>query len=198
MFLEADEPVREILDRVRGKVADVGCGPAQYFERLLPGIRRGEVEYVGIDPRPGKVIEEAEARGEVVVQRCGVEEAVVPRGSLDWALVLRSHNHLADLWRAYRRIVGALKWGGHLLVVDNVAFGLVRPAVTQVKIRAVPAGEGLEHVRDHDGEMAMAFFNRFPLRLLQQRHLGPDTANQWVLLYQKAWPSGEFGEDGFQ
>lgn len=197
LFLKADLPVRAQLDLVTGNVADIGCGPAYYFERLLPGIRSGSLRYLGVDPSPGAAILQAQQEGLIQLQRCGVEQASLPRGTFDWILVLRSHNHLADLWGAYRRMVGALKWGGKLLVVDNIAFGLVRPKLAKTSLDSIPSGTGLEHLRDHDGHQALRFLSRFPLRPLYIQHLGPDTADQWVLLFEKAWPSGMFGEEAF-
>jgi len=197
LFTVADEPVIRLLAEVRGKVADVGCGPAYYFNRIMPAIETGEVSYTGVDPSPGPVIEQAASEGKIRLLRCGVEEAALEPRAFDWVLVLRSHNHLVDLWRAYRNIVRSLKWGGKLLVVDNIAFGLVRPGMTRELLDSIPAGSGLEHLRDHDGIAAQRFLARFPLRPIEVHHLGHETANQWVLLFEKAWPSGASGVEEF-
>ena len=97
----------------------------------------------------------------------------------------------------YPAVLSALRWGGRLLVVDNVSFGLVRPTVTEAAIKALPPGEGIEHLRDHDQRDAASFLQRFPLVEVERQAVGPTTANQWLLLYQKLWPGGQTGHDTY-
>jgi SAM-dependent methyltransferase len=196
-FATSEKQVRRILAGLQGRVLDVGCGQSQYGDLLQGKLESGEIDYVGIDPAPGKNVVELAESGLIDLREQALEDGEFGRGEFDWVLVLRSHNHLADLWTAYVRILAALRWGGRLLVVDNVSFGLVRPTVTEAAIKALPPGEGIEHLRDHDQHDAASFLQRFPLVEVERQAVGPTTANQWLLLYQKLWPGGQTGHDTY-
>lgn len=196
-FGPAEAQVRRILSGMQGRVLDVGCGQSRYGDLLSSKLESGEIDYVGLDPAPGENIRALAESGRIDLRRQGLEEGGFQRREFDWILVLRSHNHLADLWTAYVRILAALRWGGRLLVVDNVSFGLVRPAVTEAAIKALPPGEGNEHLRDHDQDAAASFLQRFPLVEVARQAVGPTTANQWLLLFQKLWPGGQTGHDTY-
>jgi SAM-dependent methyltransferase len=213
-FLPAEEAVGRVLERLSGRVLDVGCGQPRYAALLERKLAAGEIAYVGVDPhlpadaklQPGGgallalpcAEELARVRpGELRWVRAGIEGLAVPPGAFDWVLVLRSYNHLLDLWSAGRGILRALRWGGCLLVVDNVPFGVVRSRVDRGTIKAIPRGAGMEHLRTHGAAEAEAFLARFPLRVEQRSEVGPDTSNQWVLLYRKLWPAGLPGRDAY-
>ncbi len=196
-FGPAEKKVRRILAGLQGRVLDVGCGQSQYGDLLNQKLERGEIDYVGIDPAPGKNVRDLAKAGLIDLREQGLEDGRFGRGEFDWVLVLRSHNHLADLWSAYVKVLSALRWGGRLLVVDNISFGLVRPMVTEAAIKALPPGEGIEHLRDHDHDGAASFLRRFPLVEVERQAVGPTTANQWLLLYQKLWPGGQLGQDTY-
>jgi MoaA/NifB/PqqE/SkfB family radical SAM enzyme/SAM-dependent methyltransferase len=192
-----EQRVRRILSGLTGRVLDVGCGQTRYQDLLDQKLTGGDISYVGLDPYPGDSVRALAAGRRIELRVEAIEDSVFQAGEFDWVLVLRSHNHLSDLWTAYTRILGALKWGGRLLVVDNVSFGLVRPRVPRQTILALPPGAGLEHLRDHDHQAAAGFLQRFPLQLITRHEVGPDTGNQWLLLYQKLWPGGQVGRDTY-
>ena len=196
-FGPAEKQVRRILAGLQGRVLDVGCGQSRYDDLFSSKLEKGEIDYVGIDPAPGDNVRRLAESGLIELRIQGLEEAQFRPGEFDWVLVLRSHNHLADLWTAYVRILAALRWGGRLLVVDNVSFGLVRPTVSEAAIKALPPGQGVEHLRDHDQDAAAFFMQRFPLVEVSRQEVGPATANQWLLLYQKLWPGGQTGRDTY-
>jgi len=201
LFSSADECVTETLSGLSGSVLDVGCGQTRYGALLEKKIVDGEIAYWALDPEPGEnaLRLAAQERGRVSLLRTAIEDAALAKGSFDWVLVLRSHNHLHDLWTAYCKIIGALKWGGHLLVVDNVAFGLVRLLVARETVESlVPEdGAGQEHLRNHGAAEAAAFLSRFPLVEVGRVSVSPSTANQWLLHYRKLWPAGKVGKDTF-
>jgi pyruvate-formate lyase-activating enzyme/SAM-dependent methyltransferase len=198
VFTAAELRVRRILSGLEGRILDVGCGQTRYHDLLLSKLNEGSISYVGVDPRPGDEIRSLAGTGRVELYESGIEEQAFTDREFDWALILRSHNHLADLWTAYSRIMGVLRWGGHLLVVDNVAFGLVRPTISRSLIDSLPKGSGLEHLRNHSDADAGAFLGRFPLLEVERHPLGPRTANQWVILYRKLWPGGQKGVDSYR
>jgi SAM-dependent methyltransferase len=107
-------------------------------------------------------------------------------GTLDHALVLRSWNHLRAPGLVVRRLVDALRPGGSLLVVDNVAFGLARTRAQTG--RAERSSAGFEHFRDDDAGAAhrtIAEAAGASLALVERRDVGPGTANQWLLRYAR-------------
>lgn len=197
-FSVAEGEVRGILQKVAGKTLDVGCGETRYGGLLEEKLETGELSYFGVDPSPGREVRELAGQGRVTLWETGIESAPLERAAFDWILVLRSHNHLADLWTAYSRLVGSLKWGGLLLVVDNVAFGVLRQSTFKERVEAIPAGTGIEHLRNDTAAEAHRFLRSFPLRLEARRDVTPATANQWLLLYRKAWPNGQLGKDTFR
>ena len=197
LFLEADRGVESVLRESTGAVLDVGCGHTRYDRVLRPKIDSGAIQYTGVDPQPAPSVRSLVAETGSTLFEGGIEEMPLPRQAFDEVWVLRSHNHLADLWTAYTKIVRALKWGGRLLVVDNVAFGLVRSTGMQKAVKALGDLVPPEHLRNHTSDEALAFLSTFPLRLLEESPVTPEGANQWRLLFEKAWPSGELGLDTF-
>jgi pyruvate-formate lyase-activating enzyme/SAM-dependent methyltransferase len=197
LFLASETPVRRILSSLTGSVLDVGCGQTRYGNLLEDKLISGEISYVGVDPDPGEAIRRLAEAGRIGLTHSPIEDAVFQRERFDWVLVLRSHAHLLDLWGAYARMLGALKWGGRLLVVDNMAFGLVREKSPRHAIEALPAGERREHIRNHSLEQAADFLRRFPLVELERHVVTSQTANQWTLLLKKSWPSGASGTDTY-
>jgi SAM-dependent methyltransferase len=182
VFSRDDAIVLAILARLSGRVLDLGGGEAAYVAALPAR----EIEYVCVDPD--------ELRLAVVAARFPFARCVAARaediggelGAFDHVLMLRSYNHLADPGRAVARAVARLRPGGTLLVVDNVAFGLVR--TTAHAARAEGARENLlEHYRnDGAAEAAAVIAAAGPgLRLVERRDVGPGTSNQWLLRYER-------------
>jgi SAM-dependent methyltransferase len=182
VFSRDDAIVLAILARLSGRVLDLGGGEAAYVAALPARA----VEYVCVDPD--------ELRLAVVAARFPFARCVAARaediggelGAFDHVLMLRSYNHLADPGRAVARAVARLRPGGTLLVVDNVAFGLVR--TTAHAARAEGARENLlEHYRnDGAAEAAAVIAAAGPgLRLVERRDVGPGTSNQWLLRYER-------------
>jgi len=185
-FAAAEQEVRAILEDADGVVLDVGCGAGRYPGLFNDLLARGVVtRYMALDPAPGESVLDLAAQFEQAeVLEQGAETLELSPQTVDYALVLRSHNHLDDPWEAYYRIISAVRPGGRLLVADNTAFALVREA--QEALEAVRSMDGLEpeHLRNHSGPEAAAFLARFPLRLLKASEVGPGTANQWLRLYE--------------
>lgn len=197
LFSVCEAPVRRILSSLSGSVLDVGCGQTRYGDLFEDKLRSGQIAYVGLDPAPGETIRSLAKEGRIGMVQSPVEDARLKRGQFDWILVLRSHAHLLDLWGAYSRMLGALKWGGRLLVVDNIAFGLVRERSPRGAVESLPAGAAREHKRNHTVLQAATFLKRFPLVELERHEVTRETANQWALLLKKSWPGGPGGADTY-
>lgn len=182
VFGADDAAVREHLASLRGDVLDLGCGEMPYADALAPSIESGVVRYLGVDP-------DAEA---VAAVRSRLPRAGVVTGTLDdieggatfdHVLVLRSWNHLPDPEAFSRRVRALLRPGGSLIVVDNVAFGLVRtPAQTR---RARRSTAVWEHCRNDDDVRAHAALEHSGLQLQQRVGIRPEGSNQWMLLYTR-------------
>lgn len=185
VFTRDDEAVRAILRALEGRVLDVGGGEATYLAPLADRARAGALDYTCVDPDPVRLGVLA-ARYPFARFVQGAAEDLDPAlGAFDHVLFLRSYNHLVDPARALDRAVALLRPGGTLLLVDNVAFGLLRTAAHAG--RAERAQENLlEHHRNDGAAEADALALTFPaLHRIERRDIGPGTSNQWILRYAK-------------
>jgi SAM-dependent methyltransferase len=181
--------VRALLAGLEGRVLDVGGGEAGYFDDLAARAAAGALEYVCVDPDAARLSVLASRFPAARLVAGLAEDLDEDLGTFDHILFLRSYNHLVDPIRALSRAIARLRPGGSLLLVDNVAFGLVRGAAHAARAEAAPQNL-LEHYRN-DGaaeadatvRAAISLAER-PLRLVERRDVGPATSNQWLLHYQ--------------
>jgi SAM-dependent methyltransferase len=110
--------------------------------------------------------------------------------SFDHVLLLRSWNHLADPAAALARLLPALRPGGTILVVDNVAFGLAR---TRAHARRSEGSRAVfEHHRNDDAAAAASRVARvaealdIPLHVRARRDVDAGTSNQWWIAWERA------------
>ena len=125
VFTRDDARVRQLVGGLRGDVLDVGCGEGRYEDVIAPRARDGLVRWVGLEPDAPRAAA-MRARAPWAEVRTLEAEAVSDETRFDHVLVLRSWNHLHDPARAAQALVRALRPGGSLVVVDNLAFGLLR------------------------------------------------------------------------
>ncbi len=192
VFTRDDARVREIVSGLTGDVLDVGCGEGPYEALLAPLAKAGRIRYVGLEPDPSRV-GRLRKRWPWATLLCGTAEelaagrlGLASEATFDHVLVLRSWNHLADPAGAMASIVGALKPGGTLTVVDNVAFGLVR--TRQQLARAHGGRAAFEHFRNDAAADAERTLAPLGLELAEKREVGAGTSNQWLLRYRR--PAG--------
>jgi SAM-dependent methyltransferase len=188
VFTRDDARVREILGELRGRVLDVGGGEAVYLAAFSPT----DVDYVCVDPDDRRLglLSLRHAGSPWARFVVGVAEELDPAlGTFDHVLFLRSYNHLVDPALALSRALALLRPGGTLLIVDNVAFGLVRSGAHAARAEAAPENE-LEHYRNDGPDEADSVVRAaagelgIPLRLQERRDIGPETSNQWLLNYR--------------
>lgn len=183
VFARDEARVRALLAGLEGDLLDVGCGEGPYAEALAGAARDGRLRYTGLEPDAGRA-EALRARwpwARIVV--ASAEEAALAPASLDHVLVLRSWNHLRDPAAALDRLLAALRPGGTLTVVDNVAFGLVRTRAQAA--RGERSAAGFEHWRNDGAAEAARWLEGRGLELLERRDVGPETSNQWVLRWRR-------------
>jgi SAM-dependent methyltransferase len=177
--------VDRILRGLRGSIVDVGCGEGPYLAALRENVREGHAEYCGVDP-DGARIALLRGRNPWAAYREGTLEDEAPAGPVSHVLFLRSYNHLPDPARTIALAVSRLALGGTLLVVDNVAFGLLRRGAQAARAESGPAG--FEHYRNASAADAAAVIERIEpacLTLRERRDVTPASSNEWLLHYEK-------------
>ena len=98
---------------------------------------------------------------------------------------------MRDLNITLPRLVETLRPNGTLVVVDNVAFGLVRSTAQAAQAESSQAE--FEHYRNLSAAQAEALLDGPELELLQQVEVSPERSNQWLLVYKKRGPSPAIG-----
>lgn len=186
VFTRDDAHVRRLVSALSGDVLDVGCGEGPYEDILGPLAGEGRIRYTGLEPDPERV-DRLRERWPWATLVTGTAEAldqvlVGPANGFDHILVLRSWNHLRDPAMAVERLVAALRPGGTLVVVDNVAFGLAR--TRDQTSRAIHSTSAFEHYRNDDAGAAHALMSKQPLELIERRDVSSATSNQWLLRYR--------------
>jgi SAM-dependent methyltransferase/pyruvate-formate lyase-activating enzyme len=187
VFTRDDARVARILAELSGDVLDVGCGDGRYEDVLGPLARSGRLRYVGREPSEERVAA-LRIRWPWARVDLGPAESLDESDSFDHVLVLRSWNHLRDPARAMAAILRALRPGGTLTVVDNVAFALVRER--EHAARAETGGAVFEHYRNDDAERADAIIARHGFVRVERTDIGPTTSNQWLLRYERPRSAG--------
>ncbi len=188
VFTRDDARVRALLATLQGDVLDLGCGEAPYADVLAPLVASGAVRYVGVDPSAER-LEALRARMPSATLRATTAEALAVDGalapaSLDAALLLRSWNHLQEPAPVVAALARALRPGGALIVVDNVAFGLVRTKAQVERAERGPAG--FEHYRNDGAAEAERVLAAAGLTCVERHEVGPETSNQWMLVLRRA------------
>lgn len=168
---------------LRGVVVDVGAGPLRYLAALGAALAAGDVRYVAVEPDPASLA--ALRRTLPGARLCrGVGEALpLPDGTVDHVMVLRAWNHLREPERLLREAVRVLRPGGSLLLVDNVAFALLRSREAAERAHAVPVSETpFEHYRNDGAEEAQGALALVPELVVEETiAVGPGSGNQWLV-----------------
>lgn len=185
VFTPDDALVRELVQGLRGRVLDVGCGEGPYSALFEPLVARGLVQYVGIDPDEARLAELRKRWPWALLHAMTAEQYVLSLPEkVDHVLVLRSWNHLRTPNAILKTLAGALRPGGTLTIVDNVAFGLLR--TREQAVRAESGAALFEHYRnDNAARAALAVPTEFYRESLR-REVGPATSNQWILRFLRA------------
>lgn len=183
VFTRDDALVRGLIAELSGDVLDVGCGEGPYDDVIAARVAAGAVRYTGVDPDADRVAALRVRRPWAELHALAAEE-LDPARPFDHVLVLRSWNHLRNPLRALAIFAESIRPGGTLLVVDNVAFGLVR---SRRHASAAERGAAeFEHFRNDGADEADALVRSCVPRAerVLRRDVGPATSNQWVLRYR--------------
>ncbi len=183
LFSRDDAAVRAVLAGLSGDVLDVGCGEGPYDDVLGPLAAAGTIRYAGLEPDAARAAA-ARARRGWGRYEAKEAEALDAEAAYDHALVLRSWNHLRDPAAAVAALGRALRPGGTLTVVDNVAFGLARTPAQAGRAEASTAG--FEHHRDDRAADAAAVLAAHGFAVEEVREVRPDGSNQWLVRARRA------------
>ena len=184
VFARDDAQVLDLLSGLSGRVLDLGCGEGPYMKTLAQQVQNRAIEYVGVDPDATSlsVLGSRYPQAKFVVTNA--EELAEDLGLFDHVLALRSVNHFRDPGRVFEAALARLRPGGTLLLVDNVAFGLVRSRQHAAKAESAPTNR-IEHYRNDDAERCAQRFADKPVKLIFRQDVNPLTSNQWVLRYER-------------
>jgi SAM-dependent methyltransferase len=180
VFARDDGLVQQIVADLRGDVLDVGCGEGRYHDVIAPRALGGVLRWTGLEPEAARA-DAMRKRSPWAEVRIGEAEAIEDVARFDHVIVLRSWNHLRDPDRAVRAMVRALRPGGTLLVVDGVAFGLLRRQSERWK----RGPSAWEHYRNDDAARAHGLLSAHPLVLMKRRDVAAGTSSEWLLHYRR-------------
>jgi len=183
VFTRDDARVREVLGALAGRVLDVGCGEGPYADALASLASSSRVTYVGLEPDAARASSLRERWPWATVEVGEIETYALEPASFDHVLVLRSWNHFHDPVAAVRAVATALRPGGTVTVVDNIAFGLLRGR--EQAQRAEHGPSGFEHYRNDDAAAAARVWLDAGFVPLEQHEVGPGTSNQWLLRFER-------------
>jgi SAM-dependent methyltransferase len=183
VFSRDDARVREILRSLEGDVLDVGCGEGSYLGELEPTLSAGRARYLGLDPDSARVSLLRSRYPWAEYEVGTLEDAGARARRFDHVLFLRSYNHLPDPDRAIGHALELLDVGGTLLLVDNVAFALLR--TREQALRAEGGAAVFEHYRNESSEEACARFAGRAVKLIERQDVAPSTSNQWLLRFER-------------
>jgi SAM-dependent methyltransferase len=184
VFTKDDARARSILRRMAGDVLDVGAGLAPYAAELEVAVRAGTCRYFALDPDVERLTVLRSRHPWARTRRGTLDELCRESRRFRHVILLRSYNHLPDREAAAPQLASLVEPGGTLLVVDDVAFGLVR---NSEQIRRAEGGPAVfEHFANDSAEQAHAKFAELALTLLERRDVEASGSNQWLLHYRKA------------
>lgn len=183
IFGRDDAQVATLLQNLRGDVLDVGCGETRYGHYLEALAQSGQIQYTGVEPDAALVAAFRAKHPWAEVMQSAIEDMSLEEERYDHIILLRSYNHVRDVEAVFHRLTRAIRPGGSLLVVDNVAFGLVR-TVAQAD-RAESSHAAFEHYRNHSAAEASQCIANEDLALRTLTEVSPSMSNQWVLMYEK-------------
>jgi SAM-dependent methyltransferase len=179
VFSRDETRVKTLLGRLEGAVLDVGAGHAPYAAAVARAVESGRASYLALDPDAAR-LELLKSRFPWARVRAGtLDDLVADPGRFDHALVLRSYNHFPDRDQALARLFELVKPGGRILVVDDVAFGLLRSREQTARAEGGPAV--FEHYANETAADAAERVIRAGFEVLERHDVRADGSNEWIV-----------------
>ena len=182
-FAAEEAWLQQRIAALRGTVIDVGAGPLRYLQVIAPAIADGTLRYVAVEPDGGALAALRAALPGATLARGVGETLPLPSRCADVVMVLRAWNHLSAPLSMLAEARRVLRPGGELLLVDNVAFGLLRDAEAAARAHAIPVdATPFEHFRNDDGAAAVAWLERAGgFSIVERQDVAPGKGNQWFV-----------------
>ncbi|MFO0631662.1 MAG: radical SAM protein [Nannocystaceae bacterium] len=186
VFARDEASLRQRLAALRGAVLELGCGGGRLSSAFAAGAAAGTLRWTGIDPDGAALARAAAAvpGGTTLAQAAQTALPQLPAASFDHVVMAHAWNHLAEPLSVVDEVERVLRAGGELWLLDDVPFGLARTQAQHRRGRDAVAG--WQHHRNDDAARAHARLQRPGLQRLEQRDVGPDTSNQWLLRYRRS------------
>lgn len=195
-FAEEEAQLRAELKQLRGVVIDVGAGPIRYLVDLKYLMQDGQLQYIAVEPDADHLQISQRDLPEGVHLRGTGENLPLAGGIADAVMFLRSFNHLRDVDKALREAVRVLKPSGTLILVDNVAFGLLRTQAQAQRAHAIAVDvTPFEHYRNDNAAQAIASLQiacGAQMRITCARDVAVGRSNQWLVIARRE----DFGQSG--
>lgn len=188
-FFREERWLRQEIERMKGRVLDIGCGELRYRDIIGRLVAAGDVEYHGLDPDPEAIARIRESGIPARIHATDVEAFDGPAGYFDYVLMLRSLDHFRDVARTFDLVSRLLRVWGAVIVTECLPFGLLRSRekTTQARASLVPK---FEHYRNWSSEQLLELLRSrgSPFRVNVHRPVQPRTANMWLLKLIKVEP----------
>ncbi len=187
-FALSEQKLATFFRHLKGELLDVGGGPSRYTKEFSDCITKHGMNYFVLEPNPPQVLLEFLKEHDIEdhLRRGYVEDIDFEAERFDMILVMRSHNHFYDKSRAYRNMLRWLKPGGSLMVVDNIAFGVVRSQEVMQRLRSQGGQPNYEHFSNHHSKQALQIISSLAdMELLEHHPVHVEGANQWQLYLKK-------------
>lgn len=179
-FSRTAAQIERALSGLRGSVLDVGCGSAPYSNALSSAIQAGQLEYLGIDPDPDRLV--ARTQGRIV--KSSLEDFEWQGPLFDGIISLRSLNHLHSARAGLERMCSLLHFGGKLILAEDVVFGTVRPAQ---KLELIERARDLtyDHLHNQDLDDILVLAAELGLTVLDAKTPEQTGCTLWTLILEK-------------
>jgi len=187
LFRKAENLFLAELEKISGRVLDVGCGAVRSQGVIGRLLEEKRIEYFAIEPNPPLSLLDFLERHCISANLFAsqVEHYEAQPESFDWILLLCSYNHLYDIGAAFRAMHSWLKPGGHMLLLENIAYGVLRRRDVWEKISSIEGPACFEHYHNHTSQEALKNVLAAGFSLVSEIPVSCDTANQWQIIVRK-------------
>jgi 2-polyprenyl-3-methyl-5-hydroxy-6-metoxy-1,4-benzoquinol methylase len=180
-FAREEAWIADHIDRLRGRVLDVGCGEQLYRDELAALLRSGAIVYTGLDPDTESLARLRAAIPDARLHTGDIEHFDGEPASYDHILCLRALNHVIDVDEALSRMARLLAPEGSLLLVECTPFAMLRTGEQVAAADRAPRA-GHQHFRNMASDDVLPFLRRHRLRVVEHQRASRETSNQWILL----------------
>lgn len=171
VFKKYKSLVESELNKLRGRVLDIGCGEL-YFYRVFNRLAESrQIEYVGIDPREVKI-----KNDDMVFIKGFFEDVEFEADCFDNILMLGSYNHIKDIYSSLRKIHSILRPDGRLIVSDSESF---------IYLGKISKNKNFEHYRNEPVEQVVRRLKKSGFKIIRKIPVSKNSGNCWFIECKK-------------